>query len=61
MNVAPTAGIDGEPSRVAAGLLSTILPSGSTATIGIADAVSEILAEPAASDINLQTHYYYYM
>lgn len=30
-------------------------------TIGIADAVSDILAEPAASDINLQTHYYYYM
>jgi hypothetical protein len=30
-------------------------------TIGIADAVSEILAEPAASDVNLQTHYYYYM
>ena len=30
-------------------------------TIGIADAVSDILAEPAASNINLQTHYYYYM
>lgn len=30
-------------------------------TIGIADAVSEILAEPAAADINLETHYYYYM
>ncbi|QIO25289.1 hypothetical protein [Haloarcula sp. JP-L23] len=30
-------------------------------TIGIADAVSEILAEPAASEVNLQTHYYYYM
>lgn len=30
-------------------------------TIDIANAVSEILAEPAASDVNLQTHYYYYM
>ncbi|ELZ32864.1 argonaute/piwi family protein [Halorubrum tebenquichense] len=30
-------------------------------TIGIANAVSDILAEPNADDINLQTHYYYYM
>lgn len=30
-------------------------------TIHIANAVSEILAEPAASEVNLQTHYYYYM
>ena len=30
-------------------------------TIGIADAVSDILAEPEASEVNLQTHYYYYM
>lgn len=30
-------------------------------TIEIADAVSDILAEPNADDINLDTHYYYYM
>lgn len=30
-------------------------------TIEIADAVSDILAEPEASEVNLQTHYYYYM
>jgi hypothetical protein len=30
-------------------------------TISIADAVSDILAEPEASEVNLQTHYYYYM
>lgn len=33
----------------------------SPVTIGIADAVSDILAEPEASDVNLETHYYYYM
>jgi hypothetical protein len=30
-------------------------------TIGIANEVSDILAEPNADDIDLQTHYYYYM
>lgn len=30
-------------------------------TIRIADRVSDILAEPAANDVTLQTHYYYYM
>jgi hypothetical protein len=30
-------------------------------TIEIADAVSDILAEPNADEINLDTHYYYYM
>jgi hypothetical protein len=30
-------------------------------TISIANAVSKILAEPEASEVNLQTHYYYYM
>lgn len=30
-------------------------------TIGIANAVSDILAEPNADEVNLDTHYYYYM
>lgn len=30
-------------------------------TIGIADAVSDILAEPEAAGVDLDTHYYYYM